>query len=77
MSIAFSGVDLEPDHSPSFSRIRYIGLEQFKKGALRELAWLKIEPPEEEEDTNAVVVKVLEAASTGFDGLDGGVEALA
>ena len=39
--------------------------------ALRELAWLKIEAPEEEEDANAVVVEVGETSGAGLDRLDG------
>jgi len=39
--------------------------------ALRELAWLKIELSEEEEDTDAVVLEVAEAACAGFERLDG------
>jgi len=39
--------------------------------ALRELAWLKIELSEEEEDADAVVLEVAEAACAGFERLDG------
>jgi len=40
-------------------------------GGLRELAWLKIELSEEEEDAGAVVFEVAEAACAGFERLDG------
>ncbi len=45
-------------------------------GGLPVLEWVEIEPSKEEENADAVVVEVPEAAGGGFEGLDGGIECL-
>ena len=42
-----------------------------QRKALPVLEWVEIEPSEEEEDANAVVLKGAEAACGRLDGLDG------